>query len=64
MNIGSLIVLLKLFEGGKVSPDVVGPQQFESTCYRVDGKLTFACWQKYRDPGGSYLDYQDYLKEN
>ena len=25
MNIGALIVLLKLFEGGKVSPTVVGP---------------------------------------
>ena len=63
MNLGPLIVLLKLFEGLKVSPDVIGPQQFESECYRVDGKLTQACWQKYKEPSGSYTDYQDYLNE-
>ena len=65
MDLGSLLTFFKLFEASKGdSPnDFVGPRQFESGCYRADGKLTQACWEKYIEPGGSYNDYQDYLNE-
>ena len=66
MDLGSLLTFFKLFEVGEGdSPnDFVGPRrEFESGCYRVDGKLTQACWEKYIEPGGSYNDYQDYLNE-
>ena len=63
MNLGPLIVFFKLFQGG-VSP--IGPpdpsDKVPGICYRLDGKFTFACWQKYVDPGGSQNDYEDYLK--
>ena len=65
MDLGSLFTFFKLFEVGKgdAPTDFVGPREFESGCYRVDGKLTQACWEKYIEPGGSYNDYQDYLNE-
>jgi hypothetical protein len=69
MNLGALVALAKLIvDSGAVSPkaptdDFVGPRQYESGCYRVDGKLTQACWEKFIQPGGSYNDYQDYLNE-
>jgi hypothetical protein len=64
----NIITFLKLLlDSGAVSPkapnDFVGPRQYESGCYRVDGKLTQACWEKFIQPGGSYNDYQDYLNE-
>jgi hypothetical protein len=68
MNIGAMLVLVKLFQDavGSVSP--IGPpapndDKIHELCYRPgpDRKLTFPCWQKYVEPGGSYLDWQDYL---
>ena len=65
----NIITFLKLLlDSGAVSPkapndDFVGPRQYESGCYRVDGKLTQACWEKFIQPDGSYIDYQDYLNE-
>jgi len=67
MNIGSLIVLAKLFTDatGVVSPN--GPpapngDEIPSLCYTTKGKLTWLCYLKYVDPAASYSDYQDYLK--
>jgi len=74
MNIGALIVLAKLFQDavGDVSligppapngngPEPTGPGGVPSYCVRSDGKLTFPCWQKYIEPGGSNSEWQDYL---
>ena len=68
MNIGALLVLIKLIQdsGGAVSPNgPPGPpppdDKIHELCYRPDGFLTFNCWQKYVEPGGSYLDWQDYI---
>jgi hypothetical protein len=66
MNIGAILVLAKLFQDAVgVSPQVIGPpapnDKIHELCYRPDGKLTFNCWQKYVEPGGSYLDWQDYI---
>ena len=69
MNLTALIPLLKLLkDAGEVS--IIGPPApdngngIESSCYRVDGKLTFACYRKYVDPAASGNDYQDYLTGN
>ena len=65
----NIITFLKLLlDSGAVSPkapndDFVGPRQYDSGCYRVDGKLTQACWEKFIQPDGSYIDYQYYLNE-
>ena len=77
MNFGSFLVLLKLAmdSGFTVSPKTNGPTTptvgpppngngIESSCYRTDGKLTFACYRKYVDPAASGNDYQDYLTGN
>jgi len=66
MNLGPLLVLAKLFGGLGLTQTVIGPpdpNKPESFCYRTDGKLTFPCWQKYVDPGGSRNDWEDYLKD-
>ena len=65
MNIGALIVLAKLFQDA-VGVSIIGPpapndDKIHELCYRPDSKLTFNCWQKYVQPGGSYLDWQDYI---
>ena len=65
MNLGPLIVLFKLFQGGVSQigpPEPSNGDEIPGICYRLDGKFTFACWQKYIDPGGSLNDYEDYLK--
>ena len=66
MNIGAMLVLVKLFQDavGPVSP--IGPPAPngdipDNFCYRTDGKLTWACYRKHVDPAASYNDYQDYL---
>jgi len=61
-----LIPLLKLIiDSGAVSPiaptDVTPSDKIPPSCIRVDGKLTFPCWQKFIDPAGSDSDWQDYL---
>jgi hypothetical protein len=63
-----LLPLLKLiFDSGAVSPkaptDVTPSDKIPASCIRVDGKLTFPCWQKYIDPAGSNTDWQDYLHD-
>jgi hypothetical protein len=65
MNIGAMLVLVKLYQDA-VRPSSVGPpapndDKVHELCYRPDGKLTFNCWQKYVEPGGSNSDWQDYL---
>ena len=67
MNLGPLIVLLKLYQDamGPVSP--IGPpapngDEIPSLCYTTKGKLTWLCYLKYVDPAASDSDYQDYLK--
>ena len=68
MNIGSLIVLAKLFQDVVgVSPSVIGPptpkdDEIPDLCYNPKGKFTWLCYLKYVDPAASYTDYQDYLK--
>ena len=65
MNLGSLIVLFKLFQGGVSQigpPEPSNGDEIPGICYRLDGKFTFTCWQKYIEPGGSQNDYEDYLK--
>ena len=69
MNIGALIVLGKLLKDAGVAVSPIGPPAPDNNipdnfCYRTDGKLTFVCWQKYIEPGGSSLDWQDYLSGN
>ena len=64
MNLGPLIVLFKLFQGGvsQIGPPEPSNGDIPGICYRLDGKFTFTCWQKYIEPGGSQNDYEDYLK--
>ena len=65
MNLGPLIVLFKLFQGGVSQigpPEPSNGDEIPGICYRLDGKFTFTCWQKYIEPGGSQNDYEDYLK--
>ena len=53
MNLGSLIVLLKLFEGGKVSPAVVGPPTPEQDKNPQNVDLKPTCgpgYYAYKDP--------------
>ena len=52
MNLGPLIVLLKLFEGSKVSPDIVGPPKLEEkNPQNVDFKpICGAGHYAYKDP--------------
>jgi len=66
MNIGAMIVLAKLLKDAGVAVSPIGPpapddDKIHKLCYRPDNKLTFNCWQKYVEPGGSYLDWQDYI---
>jgi len=50
MNLGSLVVLLRLFEGGKVSPTVTGPPTPENP-QNVDFKpLCGPGHYAYKDP--------------
>jgi len=66
MNIGSLIVLAKLFTDAtgaiSVGPPAPNGDEIPSLCYTTKGKLTWLCYLKYVDPAASYSDYQDYLK--
>ena len=67
MNIGSLIVLAKLFTDALGPVSLVGPpapngDEIPSLCYTTKGKFTWLCYLKYVDPAASYSDYQDYLK--
>ena len=69
MNIGAILVLVKLFQDAVGPVSLVGPpapndDKIHELCYRPDGKLTFNCWQKYVDPAGSYLDWHDYITGN
>jgi len=72
MNLGPLIVLFKLIQDSGVAISPNGPPGPPppnddipgNFCYRADGKLTWACYVKYVDPGASYTDYQDYLTGN
>jgi len=74
MNLGAVLVLLKLWKDAGVAvspigppapepkgPEPTGPGGVPSYCVRPDGKLTFPCWQKYIEPGGSNSEWQDYL---
>jgi len=71
MNIGALLVLWKLIKDAGVAvspigppappPEPTGPGGVPSYCVRPDGKLTFPCWQKYIETGGSNSEWQDYL---
>ena len=72
MNLGSLLVLTKLFTDALGPVSLVGPpapngqilelQEEAAACYTPKGKLTWLCYLKYVDPAASYTDYQDYLK--
>ena len=68
MNIGAMLVLIKLFQdagpSGPVGPPAPNADIPDSFCYTLDGKLTWACYRKFVDPAASYNDYQDYLTGN
>ena len=65
MNLTAVIPLIKLLKDALGPVSTIGPPApdtgIESICYRVDGKLTYACYRKYVDPAASGTDYEDYL---
>jgi len=66
MNLGAVLIMLKLVGDTGVLSTEVGPppppSEIPSLCYTTKGKLTWLCYLKYVDPAASYNDYQDYLK--
>jgi len=65
MNLGSLILAAVLFRDvigidALVPPPVAPPPVVPPTQPPTPAGLTFAEWQKFH-PGGSDLDYQDYI---
>ena len=66
MNIGPMLVLIKLFQDAK-GVSIIGPpapkdDEIPRLCYNTKGKFTWLCYLKYVDPAASYNDYRDYLK--
>ena len=66
MNIGPMLVLIKLFQDA-MGVSIIGPpapngDEIPSLCYNTKGKLNWLCYLKYVDPAASYSDYEDYLK--
>jgi len=63
-NIGGLLVAAALLAKSGLFGDMLpGAPPPTKEVYGLDepGTLSFNEWQKF-NPGGSYLDYQDYLK--
>jgi len=61
---GLLVAAALLSRAGFFSALLPGePPTTTDTKYGLDepGTLSFSEWQKQIEPGGSYLDYQDYL---
>jgi len=65
MDLGALLIAAALFaKSGLLGDALPGAPPPTDDKYGLDepGTLSFDQWQKQIEPGGSYNDYQDYLK--